>query len=52
VFSGLSKVAFIALVLSHGSQYLGQQVGIAVFIDLVWVVLFAWYLLSRRSVTA
>jgi len=50
--AGLSKVAFIALVLSHGSRSLGQQVGIAVFIDIVWVVLFARYLLSRRSVTA
>jgi len=50
--AGLSKVAFIALVLSHGSRYLGHQAGIAVFIDLVWVVLFAWYLLSGRSVTA
>jgi hypothetical protein len=50
--AGLSKVAFIALVLSHGSRYLGHQAGVAVFIDLVWVVLFAWYLLSRSSVTA
>ena len=52
IVAGLSKVAFIALVLSHGSRYLGQQAGIAVVIDLVWVVLFAWYLLSPRSATA
>ena len=50
--AGLSKAAFIALVLAHGSRYLGYQAGIAVFIDLVWVVLFALYLMSRRPVTA
>jgi hypothetical protein len=45
--AGFSKVAFVALVLSHGSRYLGNQVGVAILIDLVWVVLFAWYLLAE-----
>lgn len=40
---------FIALVLSQGWRYLGHQVGIAIVIDLVWVVLFAWYLLGGRG---
>ena len=29
-------------------RYLGHQVGLAIAIDLLWVVLFAWYLLARR----
>jgi hypothetical protein len=48
--AGASKVVFIALVLSHGGRYLGRQAGLAIAIDLVWVVLFAWYLLSARAV--
>ena len=35
-------------VLSHGGRYIGRQAGIAIAIDLVWVVLFAWYLLSAQ----
>ena len=46
--AGASKPIFIALVLSHGSRYLGYQAGIAVAIDAFWVVLFAWYLLAAR----
>lgn len=50
--AGASKLVFIALVLSHGGRYLGHQAGIAVAIDLVWVVLFAWYLLGTRTAQA
>lgn len=48
VVAGVSKLAFIGLVLAHGSKYLGQQAGIAILIDSVWVVLFAIYLLGIR----
>jgi hypothetical protein len=50
--AGASKIAFIVLVLWHGGRYLGRQAGIAIAIDLVWVVLFAWYLLSARAARA
>jgi hypothetical protein len=43
--AGASKLVFIALVLSQGTRYLGHQAAIAVAVDFVWVVLFAWYLL-------
>ena len=52
IIAGASKLVFIALVLSHGERYLGQQAGIAIAIDLLWVVLFAWYLLSTRAPSA
>jgi hypothetical protein len=46
-----SKAMFIGLVLSHGGRVLGYQAGIAVIVDSVWVIVFAWYLLAtRRSV--
>lgn len=48
IVAGVSKLAFIGLVLAHGSKYLGQQAGIAILIDSVWVVLFAIYLLGIR----
>jgi hypothetical protein len=50
--AGTSKLVFIALVLSHGGMYLGQQAAIAIAIDFVWVVLFAAYLLRARTVQA
>ena len=50
--AGASKLVFITLVLSHGSRYLGQQAGIAIAVDLVWVVLFAIYLLGARAAPA
>jgi len=50
--AGASKLVFIALVLSHGSRYLGHQAGIAIAVDLVWVVLFAIYLLGVRAAPA
>lgn len=50
VIAGASKAIFIALVLAHGGRFLGYQAGIAVIIDLVWVVVFTAYLLSVRHV--
>ena len=41
----VSKLAFVALVLANGERYLGNQAGIAIAIDFLWVVLFAWYLI-------
>lgn len=41
----VSKFAFIALVLANGGRYLSNQAGVAVVVDLVWVVLFSWYLI-------
>ena len=52
VVAGLSKVTFIALVLSEGAQYLSYGAGVAVAIDSVMVLLFAWYLIAARSVDA
>ena len=49
VVAGVSKLVFIVLVLAQGSRYLGQQAGIAIAIDVVWVVLFALYLAATRS---
>jgi hypothetical protein len=46
--AGASKAIFILLVLSHGGRFLGHQAGIAIGVDLVWVVLFAWYLFTVR----
>ncbi len=37
---------------SSGARYLGQQAGIAIAIDLVWVVLFAIHLLAARKAPA
>jgi hypothetical protein len=50
--AGASKLMFVGLVLSHGGRYLGHQAGIAIAVDLVWVVLFAAYLLGARKVQA
>ena len=47
--AGASKLMSIALVLSCGTRFLGQRAGIAVATDLIWVVLFAWYLYGERS---
>ena len=52
IVAGASKLVFIALVLSHGGRYLGHQAGIAIAVDLLWVVLFAWYLLGARPAQA
>jgi hypothetical protein len=45
IVAGISKLVFLALVLSHGQRYL-DRAGIAVAVDLVMVVLFSWYLLA------
>src|SRR5215470_12507750 len=50
IVAGISKAIFIGLVLSEGTRYLSQQAGVAVAIDSVMVVLFAWYLLASLSV--
>ena len=49
VVAAASKLVFIVLVLAHGSRYLGQQAGIAIAVDAVWVVLFALYLAATRG---
>ena len=46
--AGASKAVFIALVLSHGGRFLGYQAGIAVFVDALWVMVFASYLVAVR----
>ena len=48
IVAGASKAIFGALVLSHGGRFLGYQAGIAVAVDLVWVAVFAWYLVAVR----
>jgi hypothetical protein len=55
IVAGFSKVIFIGLIISEGSRYLRQQAGVAVAIDSVMIMLFAWYLLvslSRRPTPA
>ena len=44
--AGASKAIFIVLVLSHGGRFLRYQAGIAVIVDLVWVVVFGAYLFA------
>jgi len=48
IVAGLSKLAFIGLVLAHGARYLGEQAGISIAIDLVMVLLFIAYLIAVR----
>ena len=50
--AGVSKLAFILLVLAQGTRYLGQQAGIAIALDAIWVVLFALYLAAMRRTAA
>lgn len=52
VVAGASKVIFIALVLAEGTRYLSYNAGMAIVIDSLMVVLFAWYLIAARSVDA
>ena len=47
--AGVSKLVFIVLVLAYGGRYLGQQAGIAIALDAVWVTLFALYLVATRT---
>jgi hypothetical protein len=44
--AGVSKLVFIGLVLWQGTRYLTGQAGIAIALDTLWVILFAWYLLT------
>ena len=46
--AGISKLIFIALVLAHGRDFLGHQVGVAILIDLAAVALFIAYLIAVR----
>ena len=47
--AGASKLAFIVLVLSHGTQFLAFQAGIAVVVDAVSVLVFGACLASTRA---
>jgi hypothetical protein len=49
IVAGLSKVFFIALLLSQGTRYISHQAGVAVAIDSLAVVLYAWYLVASVS---
>ncbi len=46
--AGIGKLIFIGLVLWQGQPYLSHQVGIAVVIDSLMVILFVVYLVSVR----
>jgi hypothetical protein len=46
--AGTSKAIFITLVLSYGGRYLAYKAGIAVAIDSIMILLYAWYLLAAR----
>lgn len=46
--AGTSKAIFAVLVLSQGGRFLGYQAGIAIVVDLVWVAVFAVYLVGVR----
>jgi hypothetical protein len=48
VVAGLSKLAFIALVLTYGAPFLGHQADISIAVDSVMVLLFAAYLVAVR----
>jgi hypothetical protein len=48
IVAGLSKVAFVALLLTYGGQYLGQQAVVSIAIDLAMVLLFIVYLYATR----
>ena len=50
--AGLSKLAFIALVLAHGADFLAHQAGIAIVVDAVMVTLFAAYLAATPRTVA
>jgi len=46
VVAGLSKVTFIGLILTYGTQYIGQQTKVSIAVDLVMVTLFIVYLFT------
>ena len=47
--AAVSKLTFITLVLVHGQRYLGEQAGIAIGVDAVWVLLFVLYFVGSRN---
>jgi hypothetical protein len=51
VVAGISKLVFVALVLSHGNQLLPHQIGIAVLLDSLWVLLYAAFLIGPQGET-
>ena len=50
VIAGISKIIFIALVLTFGTKYLGFGAGTAVIADSIMVLLYTAYLIASRSV--
>lgn len=48
IIAGASKAVCVVLVISHGGRFLDNQAGIAVLLDLGWVILFAAYLVKAR----
>ncbi len=46
--AALSKAAFVTLLLTVGHAYLGQRIGLALWVDGLEVLLFLTYLLSTR----
>jgi hypothetical protein len=47
--AGTSKLIFGILVLSQGGRYLASQAGVAIAIDLMWVIVFASYLVGTHA---
>jgi hypothetical protein len=52
VVAGVSKAVFIALVLSHGTQLLAYQAGVALAVDALMVVAFGGFLLAAPRTVA
>jgi len=48
----LSKLAFIGLILGHGTRFLHYQAGVACAVDSAMVLLFVTYLFFGRQVVA
>ena len=46
--AAISKAAFVLLLLTVGHEYIGQQIGIALWVDGLEALLFLIYLLSTR----
>ncbi len=49
IIAGISKLVFIALVLAQGARFLGHQAGVAIAIDLLWLIVFVCYLFAQRT---
>jgi len=50
IYVGVTKLAFISLVLMAGGAFLKKQAGLAVVVDGVMVVLFAAYLFATQAI--